>query len=130
MASLDQIDSALRDLVLELKKLPGIGEKTATRLAFFLIRTERGAVESLAAALAALHDDIQTCAVCCALTTTSPCELCGDPQRASDVICVVEWADKFPQLLPAATEWWQLVPGPGGGRAIEPIVPPPCASAR
>jgi tRNA threonylcarbamoyladenosine biosynthesis protein TsaE len=45
-------------------------------------------------------------------------------------VCVVEWADKFPQLLPAATEWWQLVPGPGGGRAIEPIVPPPCASAR
>ena len=89
MASLP---APLARVVEQLVKLPGIGEKTATRLTFHLIRAERSAVESLAAALAALHDDIQTCAVCCALTTTNPCDLCVDPQRTADLICVVEEA--------------------------------------
>jgi recombination protein RecR len=86
------LPAPLARVVEQLIKLPGIGEKTATRLAFHLVRTERGTVESLAAALASLHDDIQTCAVCCALTTANPCEMCSDPQRAADVICVVEEA--------------------------------------
>lgn len=89
MASLP---APLARVVEQLIKLPGIGEKTATRLTFHLVRSERGAVESLASALASLHDDIQTCNVCCALTTTNPCELCGDPERTSDLICVVEEA--------------------------------------
>ena len=77
------LPAPLARVVEQLVKLPGIGEKTATRLAFHLVRSDRATVEGLAAALAALHDEIRTCAVCCALTTTSPCELCSDPQRSA-----------------------------------------------
>src|SRR3990172_3367919 len=80
----------LARVVQELVRLPGIGEKTATRLAFHLTRTDRREVEALAAALMALHDEIRTCSVCCALTATDPCELCSDPQRQGDLVCVVE----------------------------------------
>jgi len=80
----------LARLVQELVKLPGIGEKTATRLAFHLMRTDRRDVDALAAALKAVRDEMRTCSVCCALAASDPCELCIDPQRSGDLICVVE----------------------------------------
>jgi recombination protein RecR len=84
------VPAPLARVIQELTKLPGIGEKTATRLAFHLSRTERRDVEALAAALAALRDDLRTCSVCCALAGSDPCELCADPRRNPDVLCVVE----------------------------------------
>jgi recombination protein RecR len=84
------VPAPLARVIQELTKLPGIGEKTATRLAFHLSRTERRDVEALAAALAALRDDLRTCAQCCALAASDPCELCADPQRSADVLCIVE----------------------------------------
>src|SRR5262245_51088946 len=80
----------LARLVQELVKLPGIGEKTATRLAFYLIRADRRDVDGLAAALSALRDEIRTCSVCCALTAQDPCDLCSDARRNGEVVCVVE----------------------------------------
>jgi recombination protein RecR len=80
----------LARVIQELVKLPGVGEKTATRLAFHLTRTERRHVDALAAALTALRDELHTCSICCALAGSDPCELCADPQRPSDVLCVVE----------------------------------------
>jgi recombination protein RecR len=77
-------------LIEELTKLPGIGEKTATRLAFHLLRTERRHVEALAAALAAMRAETQLCSTCLGLTDVDPCRLCTDPQRPDEVICVVE----------------------------------------
>lgn len=84
------VPAPLARLVRELVKLPGIGEKTALRLAFHLLRTERSDVEALAAALYALRDEIRTCSVCCALSASDPCEICSDPRRSPDVVCVVE----------------------------------------
>jgi recombination protein RecR len=84
------VPAPLARVIQELTKLPGIGEKTATRLAFHLSRTERRDVEALAAALAALRDDLRTCSQCCALAGSDPCELCADPRRHGDVLCVVE----------------------------------------
>lgn len=84
------VPAPLARVIQELVKLPGIGEKTATRLAFHLTRTERGAVDALAAALRALRDELYTCSVCCALAASDPCELCGDPRRPADLVCVVE----------------------------------------
>jgi recombination protein RecR len=84
------VPAPLARVIQELTKLPGIGEKTATRLAFHLSRTERRDVEALAAALAALRDDLCICAQCCALAGSDPCELCADPQRIADLLCVVE----------------------------------------
>jgi len=84
------VPAPLARVIQELTKLPGIGEKTATRLAFHLSRTERRDVEALAAALAALRDDLRICSLCCALAGSDPCDLCGDPRRSADVVCVVE----------------------------------------
>src|SRR5262245_2816391 len=82
----------LARVVQELVKLPGIGEKTATRLAFHLTRTDRASVDALAAALAVLRDEIRICSRCCALTASDPCDLCSDPQRSDELLCVVEEA--------------------------------------
>jgi recombination protein RecR len=80
----------LARLIQELVKLPGIGEKTATRLAFHLLRTERHDVEQLADALVKMRDQIKLCSVCLGLTADDPCTLCQDPRRDTDAICVVE----------------------------------------
>jgi recombination protein RecR len=80
----------LARVVQELVKLPGIGEKTATRLAFHLVRTERRDVDGLAAALANLREEIRLCSVCCALAGSDPCEICSDNRRSAESVCVVE----------------------------------------
>ncbi len=81
---------ALQHLIQELVKLPGIGEKTATRLAFHLLRTNRHDVEQLADALIKMRDETKLCSICLGLTSSDPCPLCQDPQRDTDSICVVE----------------------------------------
>ena len=84
------LPAPLARLIHELVKLPGIGEKTATRLAFHLLRTERRDVEQLAGALIAMRDEVKLCSVCLGLTADDPCALCSDPRRDTEVICVVE----------------------------------------
>ncbi|MEO8605575.1 MAG: recombination mediator RecR [bacterium] len=84
------LPAPLARVVQELVKLPGIGEKTATRLAFHLSRAERRDVDALAGALSVLRDDLHTCSVCCAIAASDPCELCGDTRRSPDVVCIVE----------------------------------------
>jgi recombination protein RecR len=80
----------LARLIQELGKLPGVGEKTATRLAFHLLHTERRDVELLAEALVKMRDETKLCSICLALTAADPCALCQDPQRDVHAICVVE----------------------------------------
>ena len=84
------LPTPLAHLIQELVKLPGIGEKTATRLAFHLLRTERRDVELLANALLEMRDGTRLCGVCFGLTVDETCALCEDPQRDATVICVVE----------------------------------------
>ena len=84
------VPAPLARLIQELVKLPGIGEKTAMRLAFHLTRTERRDVEALGRALVTLRDGLRVCSTCCALSASEACELCSDPRRRSDVLCVVE----------------------------------------
>ena len=79
----------IRRLVQELARLPGIGEKTATRLAFHLIRTNRQHVKDLAQALLDITEKIRLCSVCMTMTETDPCTLCADPRRDNEMICVV-----------------------------------------
>jgi recombination protein RecR len=79
----------IRRLVQELARLPGIGEKTATRLAFHLIRTNRQQVRDLAQALLDATDKIRLCSVCMNMTEADPCLLCTDTRRDPEVICVV-----------------------------------------
>jgi len=77
-------------LIRELARLPGIGEKTASRLAFHILRADRGYAEALSAAVLAVKDETRLCSVCFALTEVDPCPICRDPQRRDDSICVVE----------------------------------------
>jgi recombination protein RecR len=81
---------ALLRAVAELSKLPGIGERTAQRLAFHLIDAEGGYIRSLAEALVDLKNKISLCSVCCGLTDSDLCPICKDTHRDTEVICVVE----------------------------------------
>ena len=79
----------IRRLVQELSRLPGIGEKTATRLAFHLVRGNRQQVLDLAQALVDVTDKIRLCSVCMTMTEQDPCSLCSDTRREPEMICVV-----------------------------------------
>ena len=79
----------IRRLVQELSRLPGIGEKSATRLAFHLVRGNRQQVLDLAQALVDVTDKIRLCSVCTNMTEHDPCALCSDTRRESETICVV-----------------------------------------
>ena len=77
-------------LVSALKRLPGIGEKSATRLAFFLLGASDELVQELASAIGRLKQEIVLCEHCFDLTEVSPCAVCRDPKRDATQICVVE----------------------------------------
>ena len=79
----------IRRLVQELSRLPGIGEKTATRLAFHLVRGNRQQVLDLAQALVDVTDKIRLCSVCMNMTEQDPCVLGSDTRREPETICVV-----------------------------------------
>ena len=81
---------ALSTLVHELSKLPGIGEKSATRLAFHLLNAEKDRVKRLTDALLRAKEKIRLCARCFTYTEEELCEICVNPLRSRDSICVVE----------------------------------------
>jgi recombination protein RecR len=81
---------AFRRVVEELCRLPGIGSKTAQRLAFHLLKRPAEDSRELSAALAGLVDEIGHCSICHCLTDEDPCALCRDPARDTSVVCVVE----------------------------------------
>jgi recombination protein RecR len=81
---------AIDRLVEALSRLPGIGGKTASRLAYYLLRTSADEAETLAEALVALHRDTVRCSVCCNISETDPCAICSDDTRDANVLCVVE----------------------------------------
>jgi recombinational DNA repair protein RecR len=80
----------LRRLVEQLTRLPGVGEKSAARLAFFLLRADTEYAQALADAVMAVKRDIRLCPRCLGFTEHAPCSLCADPRRSDDVVCVVE----------------------------------------
>ncbi len=81
---------ALEELIEQLVKLPGIGQKTATRLALNILRKPPTLASDLAAALNQLHGAIRLCSNCCSFSASDPCDICGDPRRTAELICVVE----------------------------------------
>jgi recombination protein RecR len=77
-------------LVKELAKLPGIGEKSAQRLAFHILKAGPAYASDLAAAVAGVVRDVRLCSVCQTLTDRDPCAICADPRRDARLVCVVE----------------------------------------
>jgi recombination protein RecR len=80
----------LARLIDELKRLPGIGQKSAQRIAFHLERSTREDAERLAAAILEVKDKIGLCSVCNNLTEQDPCDYCANPGRDPSLVCVVE----------------------------------------
>ena len=80
----------LEKLVEQLTRLPGIGQKSATRVALFIMKSQRGLAEDLAGSLIDVKDKIQFCSNCFNLTDADPCSICGDLNRANGIICIVE----------------------------------------
>ncbi|MDD2316989.1 MAG: recombination mediator RecR [Desulfobacterales bacterium] len=81
---------SLLSLIRNLSRLPGIGEKTAERLAMHLLRASRQEVESLAASILQLKEKIQLCTECFSLSDDRLCRICRNPARDPQVLCVVE----------------------------------------
>ncbi len=79
----------LASLIAELQKLPGIGPKSAQRLAFHLLRQDTAEIRRLADALVEAKERIRTCSRCCNLSAEDPCELCLAPGRDDSILCVV-----------------------------------------
>jgi recombination protein RecR len=77
-------------LVEELKRLPGIGQKTAQRLAFFILRSSREDALALAEAIRGAKENVRECSVCNNITDADPCLYCTNPARSGKMICVVE----------------------------------------
>ena len=84
------IPHALERLIQDLTRLPGIGKKTASRLALNILRRPPAEARELATALIELHSSIQLCSCCFTFSESDPCALCADPKRDASLICVVE----------------------------------------
>jgi len=84
------IPPALERVIEDLAKLPGIGKKTATRLALNILRRPPGYAHELSEALQELHASIQLCSCCFTFSESDPCAICSDPKRDGSLVCVVE----------------------------------------
>ena len=84
------IPPALERLIEQLSRLPGVGKKTATRLALTILRKPRGLAHDLGKALLDLHSSIQLCSCCFTFSDSDPCVICGDSKRNDGTVCVVE----------------------------------------
>jgi len=82
--------TALENLIQTLSRLPGIGPKSASRLAYHLIKTDKGYNTTLAEAIATIQDKIFPCSVCGSFTEYDPCPICSDSSRDRTQLCVVE----------------------------------------
>ncbi len=85
-----QYTESIGRLIDELTKLPGIGEKTAQRLTFFLLKAPKDDVEELAKALVDVKEHVRYCSICGNITEQDPCAICSGSKRNRQVICVVE----------------------------------------
>jgi recombination protein RecR len=88
----------LQRCVAQLARFPGVGERTATRLAYWLLRAPPAVAEEIAAAMVELRRDITECELCCDLVTSSPCSRCRDGHRDASVICVIEQPQDIPAI--------------------------------
>ena len=79
----------IQRLVQRLARLPGIGEKSATRLAFHILRAPEPQARELAQAIVEVREKIRLCSRCCNLTEDDPCAICGDARRDDSLLCVV-----------------------------------------
>ena len=83
-------EGAVQDLIDELGRLPGVGPKSAQRIAFHLLAAESADVSRLVAALKRVQEEVRFCVTCYNVAEAEQCRICRDPRRVDDVLCVVE----------------------------------------
>ncbi len=103
---------ALQQLIEEFAQLPGIGRKTALRLALFMLKRPREDVVKMARALVDVKDRITSCSVCCNITELDPCAICSSTKRDRGMLCVVEEPSDV-IALEKTNEFRGFVPCPG-----------------
>ena len=89
---MEQCALPIANLIEQFSKLPGIGKKTAQRLAFYILEMEDLEAEKLSMAIVNAKKKIKLCSICCNLTDDDPCHICSDDNRDRSTICVVEGA--------------------------------------
>ena len=82
--------TSIRQVIRQFSKLPGIGEKTAERLAMYILRSSRNDAEQLARSISELKDKVRLCTLCFSLSESEHCSICTNPSRDDRQICVVE----------------------------------------
>jgi len=87
---MDYYAAPVAKLIEELSKLPGVGQKTAQRLAFHILDAPPQQAENLARSIVYARRNIKHCSVCCNMTDTDPCRICSNDRRDKSVICVME----------------------------------------
>jgi len=85
-----EYSNSLRKLIEEFKKMPGIGPKSAQRLAFYVLESSLDEVKDLIVALKEAKKNVKHCSICHNLVDEDPCQICSDKSRDIDIICVVE----------------------------------------
>jgi recombination protein RecR len=88
----------LANLINELTRLPGVGGKSASRIAYHILKRTTGEAEALANAIVDVKSKIFRCSICNNMTDVEPCAICDDPRRDASVICVVEEAFNIPTI--------------------------------
>ncbi len=83
-------EDPIKNLIDALRRLPGVGEKTAQRFAYFIIGMTGRDARLIAQAIVEVKERIKVCSVCYNLTETDPCPICTDPRRDRSIICVLE----------------------------------------
>lgn len=89
---------ALQDLITALGKMPGVGPKSAQRIAFWVLQTDPQNVSDLAKALSTVRDKVRFCEVCGNLSEANICTICADARRDQSLICVVQEVKDIPPL--------------------------------
>jgi len=89
---LPSLPQPIVELIAALNKLPGVGPRSAERLAIHIVQSETNLVRQLATVLVQARERIRSCETCGALTEQSPCAICSDPRRDASIVCVVERA--------------------------------------
>ena len=87
---MDALPESLNRLVDGLSDFPGIGKKTAERMAFYLLKSNDGWAQNLAKAIIDVKEQIHECPICHNISDTSPCSICSDTKRDPSLLCVVE----------------------------------------
>ena len=82
--------AALRELIAQLRQMPGIGPRSAERIALWMVQARTDQPEQIAQAVTNTRASVRPCSVCGFFATAELCEICADPSRAQDVLCVVE----------------------------------------